>query len=306
MRRATDRTPLYRHLALPTLLVLLACREAPPPLDTRVAPAAAATAATEQTGVASLPAGDAPHAPRPIAFDPPLGATEVDPARTALAVTFDRAMDPQGWAWVVESPETAPDIGESHWDAAFRTNTAHVRLQPGRRYVVWINSANFAYFRDPAGVTAVPVRWEFTTAAAGDATLAAATAPPAVAPVRAHAPTAMAAPRVVALEPADGARDVDPAAVAELRVTFDRPMAEGWSWVMEPGRAFPPIAGRAYQTADGVAAALPVRLEPGMSYVVWLNSEQYDGFHDASGTPLPPVRWEFATAPATPAPPAGR
>ncbi len=104
--------------------------------------------------------------PHVVAFDPPLGATNVDPARTVLAVTFDRAMDREGWAWVIEDKSTAPDIGESTWDAEVRTNSAPVRLEPGKTYVVWINSPQYSYFKDPQGRTATPVRWSFTTRAA--------------------------------------------------------------------------------------------------------------------------------------------
>ena len=101
-----------------------------------------------------------------IAFDPPLGATNVDPARTTLAVTFDRVMDREGWAWVIEDKATAPDIGESTWDGEVRTNSAPVKLEPGKTYVVWINSPQYSYFKDTLGETATPVRWTFTTRAA--------------------------------------------------------------------------------------------------------------------------------------------
>ena len=49
-------------------------------------------------------------------------------------------------------------------------------------------------------------------------------------------------PRVVSLNPPNGARDVDPA-IAELRVTFDMPMGGGFSWT-GGGPEFPrPRAG---------------------------------------------------------------
>ncbi len=108
--------------------------------------------------------------PQVVAFDPPLGAINVDPARTVLAVTFDRAMDREGWAWVIEDKATAPDIGESSWDATVRTNSAPVKLEPGKTYVVWINSPQYSYFKDPQGRTATPVRWSFTTRSAPAAT----------------------------------------------------------------------------------------------------------------------------------------
>ncbi len=149
------------RLATPLLLALLACHPAPPPIATE----AGRTAAEPSPAVdaaASLPG----EPPRPISLDPPQGARDVDPWRATLAVTFDRSMDPEGWAWVTESPDTAPTIAESSWDAALRVNTAQVRLEPGRTYVVWINSDSYPYFRDPQGRTVSPLRWIFTTAAA--------------------------------------------------------------------------------------------------------------------------------------------
>lgn len=154
----TTSQALPRSVLLAILVVSLpfACNRAPstPTLSVSTAP-------QESTA-----------APQIVAFDPPLGATNVDPARTTLAVTFDRAMDREGWAWVIEDKSSAPDIGESSWDSALRTNTAAVRLEPGRTYVVWINSPQYSYFKDPQGRTATPTRWSFTTRAA-------ATAPPA-------------------------------------------------------------------------------------------------------------------------------
>ena len=118
---------------------------------------------TTTPSATNLPGRSHNGPPHVIAFDPPLGATNVDPARTTLAVTFDRVMDREGWAWVIEDKATAPDIGESTWDAAVRTNSAPVRLEPGRTYVVWINSPQYSYFKDPQGRPATPVRWTFTT-----------------------------------------------------------------------------------------------------------------------------------------------
>jgi len=102
------------------------------------------------------------------------------------------------------------------------------------------------------------------------------------------------APRIVELDPPDGALDVEPGARL-LRVVFDRPMAEGWSWVTEGEESFPKRLGRASQSEDRREAYLPVELEAGRAYVVWLNSDQHLDFADPAGTPLPPFRWTFAT-----------
>lgn len=265
--------------------LLLACAAwgcgEPPAVRVETAPAGAPAPAAEAAPVAPA------DAPRAIAFDPPLGATGVDPSRATLSVTFDREMDREGWAWVIEDQTTAPELGESSWDESGRTQTVAVSLRPGSRYVVWVNSPRFAYFRDLRGVTSPPVRWTFSTAGApapgGSLDLLAA-----------HAPSGP--PRIAALEPANGATGVDPE-LARLVVTFDREMAEGWSWVTEGGDSFPELAGAAGQSPDRRQAWLPVRLEPGRAYVVWLNSETYRNFRDPAGAELAPLRWTFTTAP---------
>ncbi len=262
-------------------------------------PAAAALALVScgrdvpQLDVSAAPPAQPPHV---VAFDPPDGAADVDPSRTTLAVTFDRPMDPQGWAWVIEGPDTAPDLGDASFDASGTTNTVAAHLEPGRTYVVWINSARYDHFRDRSGTPAVPVRWTFTTRSATAPAVAAAVASAETTPAANAAPRpAPDAPHVIALEPSNGATRVDAASVAVLRATFDRPMEGSWSWVREGGD-FPETTGSAYFEEDGRTAALPVRLEPGRTYVVWLNSSRYQLFRDASGTPAPPLRWTFSTA----------
>ena len=229
-------------------------------------------------------------APQVVLLDPPDGAIDVDPARGALSVTFDREMDREGWAWVIETPATAPELGASTWDPAERTNTVVAKLEPGRTYVLWINSPQFAYFKDRVGVPATPRRWSFSTS--GLPREAAAASTPA-----AHPPNA---PRALSLEPPDGATGVDPA-LTLLEVSFDREMSEGWSWVIETRENFPQIAGDASMSADRRNAFLPVRLAPGRTYVVWLNSVTFQDFRDTAGRPLPPLRWTFTTsAPSSP------
>jgi RNA polymerase sigma-70 factor (ECF subfamily) len=235
------------------------------------------------TGAA--PAAETAAPPQVVAVDPPNGATDVDPSRTTLQVTFDRPMDRKGWAWVVEGPETAPELGPASFDAGARTSTVQARLQPGRTYVVWVNSPQYAYFKDTLGRPATPYRWTFATRSAG----------PVAASWSLLAGQAET-PRVAILDPPNGATGVAPGKRL-LRATFDRPMAASWSWVTE-GAGFPPTTGAAYFEPDGRTAALPVELEPATTYVVWLNSEQFQLFRDTTGRPATPLRWTFTTAPS--------
>ncbi len=142
---------LYTITALAAALLLAGCGRAPK-LDVRTA-----------TPVKPVQEFQAVQPPAVVAVDPPNGATDVDPSRTTLSVTFDRPMDPEGWAWVIEHPSTAPDLGDSTWDAAVQTNTAKVRLEPGRSYVIWLNSPQYSYFKDRQGLAATPFRWTFAT-----------------------------------------------------------------------------------------------------------------------------------------------
>lgn len=149
--RGRSRSGLALFATLCAGLALAGCGRTPQ-LDVRTA-----------TPVKPVEQFQAVQPPAVIAVDPPNGATDVDPSRTTLSATFDRPMDPEGWAWVIEHPSTAPDLGDSTWDAAVRTNTAKVRLEPGRSYVIWLNSPQYTYFKDRQGIAAAPYRWTFTT-----------------------------------------------------------------------------------------------------------------------------------------------
>jgi len=97
------------------------------------------------------------------------------------------------------------------------------------------------------------------------------------------------------MEPASGARDVDPA-ITELRVTFDVPMGGGFSWT-GGGPEFP--KGREDQrphwSEDGRICVFPVTLEPGKSYCLGLNSPSHKNFSSRGGVPLDPVVYTFST-----------
>jgi len=103
-------------------------------------------------------------------------------------------------------------------------------------------------------------------------------------------------PHILKLVPANGAQNVAPN-LAELRVTFDKPMAPGYSWC-GGGPTFPgiPPGKRPRWTQDGKTCILPVKLKPGREYVIGLNSPSQKGFTTKDGVPLSPVTWRFTTA----------
>jgi RNA polymerase sigma-70 factor (ECF subfamily) len=113
-----------------------------------------------------------------------------------------------------------------------------------------------------------------------------------------------AAPTVVKTAPAAEARDVDPA-LAEIQVTFSKPMKDGsWSWSTSGNGKFPDTTGKPHYLADGRTCVLPVKLIPGTAYAIWLNSQKFKNFKDANGTPAVPYHLVFTTRGTAPAAPA--
>ena len=102
-------------------------------------------------------------------------------------------------------------------------------------------------------------------------------------------------PRVVETFPASGATDVDPA-TNEIRVTFDKEMADGsWSWVRSSPDEFPESTGDVHYLEGMRTCVMPVKLKPGSKYVIWFNSANYQNFKDRDGRPAVPQLLTFTT-----------
>jgi Peptidase family S41 len=102
-------------------------------------------------------------------------------------------------------------------------------------------------------------------------------------------------PEIVELNPRNGSHDVDPS-LTELRVTFNMPMAGGFSWT-GGGEHFPAIQTdqRPHWTEDRKTCVLPVELKPDWEYHLGLNSPSFRNFRSADGVPLNPVSYNFRT-----------
>ena len=103
------------------------------------------------------------------------------------------------------------------------------------------------------------------------------------------------APKIVSTTPKIGATNVDPGTTA-LMVTFDQPMAEGFSWT-GGGEQFPTIPNgkKPSWSADRKTCTLPVQLEPGKKYRLGINSKSYRNFKNTSGESVTPTVFTFAT-----------
>ncbi len=113
---------------------------------------------------------------------------------------------------------------------------------------------------------------------------------------------------VVKTTPVAGATGVD-TALAELQVTYSKAMQDGsWSWSTWGPENFPDTTGQPRYLADGRTCVLPVKLQPGKFYAIWLNSEKFRNFKDTAGRPAVPYLLSFSTggtAPASEAAPDG-
>lgn len=104
-----------------------------------------------------------------------------------------------------------------------------------------------------------------------------------------------APPVVVRTLPEAGASDVDPSAT-EIRVTFSKAMTDGsWSWSTASQESFPETAGQPKYLDDQRTCVLPVKLQPGKTYAVWVNSQKHRNFKDAQGQPAVPYLLVFKT-----------
>jgi len=102
-------------------------------------------------------------------------------------------------------------------------------------------------------------------------------------------------PVVVKTVPEAGAGDVDPK-LSEIKVAFSKDMKNrGWSWVTYSKESFPKLDGEPKYLADKRTCVLPVKLEPGKTYAIWVNSEKHGNFMDADGRSAVPYLLVFKT-----------
>ncbi|MGA2531645.1 MAG: DUF4932 domain-containing protein [Candidatus Aminicenantales bacterium] len=105
------------------------------------------------------------------------------------------------------------------------------------------------------------------------------------------------APKVVSISPDNGAKDVDPALVNEIRITFDRPLkADRMALITVPGAEFP---GSQVNTprydASRTTLTIPCDLKPDTAYGFSMNSAELLVMADDQGNPLVPLVYRFRT-----------
>src|SRR5205814_9204312 len=104
-----------------------------------------------------------------------------------------------------------------------------------------------------------------------------------------------ARPVVVKSSPEAGADGVDPN-TTQISVTFSKNMQGGsWSWGVLRKETYPGTAETPKYLEDKRTCVLPVKLQPGRTYAVWINSEKFYEFKDTKGQPAVPYLLVFRT-----------
>ncbi len=102
-------------------------------------------------------------------------------------------------------------------------------------------------------------------------------------------------PVVVKTVPEAGSAEAD-WNLAEIKVTFSKDMQDGsWSWSTLSQESFPMLNGKPKYLADKRTCVLPVKLEPGKTYAIWLNSAKFGNFKDSDGRSAVPYLLVFKT-----------
>ncbi len=102
-------------------------------------------------------------------------------------------------------------------------------------------------------------------------------------------------PSVIKTLPTCGDAKV-PTTTTQIKVTFSKEMMDGsWSFTQISGDSFPEISGRPKYLADKRTCVLTVKLKPKKTYVMWLNSQKFQNFKDASGNSAVPYLLVFQT-----------
>ena len=96
---------------------------------------------------------------------PESGMKDVAPGEMEIKVTFSKEMSDGSWTWSSVWKESTPEmVGKPKYDADRKTCVARFKLEPGKTYAWWLNSANFHNFKDAKGHSAVPYLLIFKTA----------------------------------------------------------------------------------------------------------------------------------------------
>ena len=102
-------------------------------------------------------------------------------------------------------------------------------------------------------------------------------------------------PVVTKTVPTSGDIEVDPG-LKEIQVTFSKDMKteKMWSFVQVSKETYPKTTGDPHYL-DKRTIVLPVALEPGKTYILWINKGKFNAFRDTENYPAVPYLLVFET-----------
>lgn len=223
--------------------------------------------------------------PKVVRIEPADGAQGVDPKTDKIVITFDRPMRSgcsfcrgEDFSWNQFPASNAEDAPRPKWNDDHTQVTITAALRPGTAYHASVNSGNARNFRDWAGTPVPDTPYSFTTAGT-------------------FAPDP-AWPKIVRVEPANGATDVDPDLKA-IVVTFDREMQDGsWSVCRHKDGTwddYPKTAGRFSYDETHRTLTIPVKLVPDKTYKLQFNNGGACAFQTPDSHCLEDYPYTFTT-----------
>jgi len=72
-------------------------------------------------------------------------------------------------------------------------------------------------------------------------------------------------------------------------------MDKSWSWVQISPENFPKLMNNPRYLNDKKTCVVDVKLEPGKTYIIWLNTQKFKNFKDTDGRPAVPYLLMFET-----------
>ncbi len=252
---------------------------------------------------------DPARVPKIVSIFPKSGANGVDASVPFVLVAFDIPMS-EGFSFATRGDTGTPGDPEDEkirWSEDGKVCIKPVLLEPNKKYEHLMNFPPFVGFHSKDGVATEKFYYSFSTGPKPvDKTRREAlkkefskkielmSKPPIDDKGKPVDPKRV--PKVLEISPKNGAKDVDPA-TAEIRITFDIPMGDGFAFGARGDSGTPgDPEKKPFWSEDGRTCIRPVKLEPGKKYEHLINFPPFVGFASVFGVPAPKLHYSFSTA----------
>lgn len=233
-----------------------------------------------------------------VSTSPAHGAKDVDPSIAEFKIKFSEALRTDGYSFVnTDYGRPLKATGSPVFSEGNTACVVPVQLEPNTRYAVSINHEKFNGFRsarDP-NTPVTPCVVVFTTGSGGER--------------RQPTPIISTSAPVIVLRtfPENDAKAVDPKTGA-IRVRFSRPVSSKDYAFVESDLGETPVHTGEPRFEDGnTLCILPIKLQPGTTYALSINSDKIKGFRSSENpnVAVTPYLLRFTTSGTAPKKEAG-